>query len=1829
MRALKAFTLLVFAAVSMQAAGTFACTGQTSDVANGQTAINANYGGQLNFTGSCNNTTGQWQITQSIRLQGLGAAAGYTLVTGSMSNVLNIHGDNVTVDGFWFQHASVTANTTANGVNNNLHFTNNKITDLTNGGGDNCYPNCSAQPAFDTDNTGMVGFVFQFNQVLNIWGGGGYPYNPWTHTGATQQNQCQAGVLSQGTCILDNWGSQGLRMGGMDQSVITDNTFDMIGNDAIYLDWNAFTGVSGPHRTTTNNVIGDNEIKHIRRIPMEIQSQPSYPNCAPAGTCDGGVVNNNGLQVRGNYVHAYSYTYYQGYGCSCVPDGNLAGLFYNNTFVADQAIGAGNGMAAGWELSLNNGLFTGNVIASGSPGYNPAITGSGNSSQSFTTTVQNNVMCGNPAVAGAIGSDVGSTTNAKSAKYIDQWNYKNGNCPAGSNLNASSIATAWTSQDNQQFSSGANGSWALTVISNLSIRHVSFYIDGSSTPAFTQLQSGANTNFANDRKWPYSFSTGSTLGAGSHTISAVATDASGVNSPAIVQHFTVGTSTSPLVSFSGAAQNNAVAFGPQTVGAAAQLVFSITNPGGANLTFTIPTSPSGDFAWSTTCAALLSPGQSCNVTVTFTPSIGGARTGTFSLTDNATGSPHVVNFTGTGLTASACIPTPPNLIQPGVCDGSTYPNANTGFSAGGSASTLATAATGPGGSSALHLSIVGTPSGLEVTFNNLPLQPQTNYTATLNVKSNRPQVAHLLAIDQSTFAGYGLDVLPNLTTTATLLSYSFTTPATVTANNTRLALQFPNGTNTDTADITLLGITQGSAQSVTNLAVANVSHSQAQFTFNTSSSYTGLRVRISTNNCATGDTTGYGPTNPVVMEIGASPTTGASTVVGGLAPNTAYTGCTEVTQDGTNWSSGVSVPFTTLASPSVDPALPASTTRFNTDLPDTTGYVTYQNSAGQPQLLTDCSDFATAVQAATARLGTTGTFINVPVGQNCQAPTYQFSTLPPDAKTWTPSNVDINTSQITLGGPIPLTELQGVVFGRTNSAATAYPASTSCGPFGTGIVTGTTYYAHLVTPATNTIRLLCPDKTTLMAFTSPGSSTTGGYFWASLPRALKWIIVQSATPAGQLPPAKTQLTKDWINKLSGFIDPVVNVGSNDAAHSFFVFGSADPGFEPLISNIRIGPGIEITTADSPEAHTSSDPDAWFNLIVTRPFVSNVVFTQDYIHGKGTPNRITNGWQFDGSNIGMVDSYLDGLVYYHSECTGLPVTQTSTNTFTIGAGTCNMGQGQVTVTGPRTVTVQGNNVSGTIFAGLDMTALNIMTIWLPPGVTGSCSGNGACAISNTQFGTGDGSCGAGGKWKRDGQGQVVVGLVGCVALSGGNISSTEQADDRDSAAGSTEGSNFITSSFGPGPLEVKGNYFEGAGLTWLQGAAGGTASIRSSLNMERNYFKAPLTYMLGSATSDGLSYFHRWMVELQGIYGARIHGNVFDGGWSELTIPTFPSSVMLAMDAINGQGITDVSLRYNTFQHGPGVTTIPSIVPGSPFSPPPPTARFQAKDNLAWDIGNPYYTALNGTAPVPRGWLFAGPNGTEDWRIEHNTMLQVFGSTPAVLWFFDTNSHGGKITDNIFGIDNTTQGVGQDSAVPANPCTGLVGKLLLDCKGTPTYQWANNLMVPLSQTTAQLQVQWPTLPNYFQTGATGFTNVGFFNYAAPITQLGNTQAFDFHVNCSFSLCAGQAPATDYTAIGANIETLRAQQGHVVCCFLSPTANQVSYVAADSATCTDDLSTTPNDAAVVNIAVRVVDAGGQRQRTVTFTGLTPHQLYYGMTRCNGYSGFAQKPFSFFAQ
>jgi len=109
-------------------------------------------------------------------------------------------------------------------------------------------------------------------------------------------------------------------------------------------------------------------------------------------------------------------------------------------------------------------------------------------------------------------------------------------------------------------------------------------------------------------------------------------------------------------------------FGSELVTTTSSPAKTITLKNNGNLVLNITSiTGSGDFAETNTCGASVPAGMTCTISVTFTPTATGARTGTITITDNANGSPRTVPLTGTGsdftVTAPASFSVPRGSSQ--------------------------------------------------------------------------------------------------------------------------------------------------------------------------------------------------------------------------------------------------------------------------------------------------------------------------------------------------------------------------------------------------------------------------------------------------------------------------------------------------------------------------------------------------------------------------------------------------------------------------------------------------------------------------------------------------------------------------------------------------------------------------------------------------------------------------------------------------------------------------------------------------------------------------------------------------------------------------------------------------------------------------------------------------------------------------------------------------------------------------------------------------------------------------------------------------------------
>jgi len=94
-----------------------------------------------------------------------------------------------------------------------------------------------------------------------------------------------------------------------------------------------------------------------------------------------------------------------------------------------------------------------------------------------------------------------------------------------------------------------------------------------------------------------------------------------------------------------------LSFGTVAVHTGATLPVQLTNSGQTPLDISgisIGGADAGDFSQTNNCPAILSSTMSCTISVTFAPTVTGARTGTLIVTDNVAGGLSTIPLTGTG-----------------------------------------------------------------------------------------------------------------------------------------------------------------------------------------------------------------------------------------------------------------------------------------------------------------------------------------------------------------------------------------------------------------------------------------------------------------------------------------------------------------------------------------------------------------------------------------------------------------------------------------------------------------------------------------------------------------------------------------------------------------------------------------------------------------------------------------------------------------------------------------------------------------------------------------------------------------------------------------------------------------------------------------------------------------------------------------------------------------------------------------------------------------------------------------------------------------------------
>jgi Beta-propeller repeat/Abnormal spindle-like microcephaly-assoc'd, ASPM-SPD-2-Hydin len=222
---------------------------------------------------------------------------------------------------------------------------------------------------------------------------------------------------------------------------------------------------------------------------------------------------------------------------------------------------------------------------------------------------------------------------------------------------------------------------------------------------------------------------------------------------------------------------------PLAIGQSSEVAASIlvANPNSSNTITISGVVVAGDYSQTNNCPQTLGPGASCTLSITFTPTSAGTRTGTITITDSAPGSPHTINLIGTTLVPQVDI-TPTQLsFASEVVSGSSSPQTVTLTNTGGAPLSIGSisvlgdfAETNNCGVSVA----ASTTCQIAVTFTPTVTGNRTGTLTVVYTAAGSPQTVSLSGIGTGTSPALGLGVTPGDSSSATVAagqpaSYAF------------------------------------------------------------------------------------------------------------------------------------------------------------------------------------------------------------------------------------------------------------------------------------------------------------------------------------------------------------------------------------------------------------------------------------------------------------------------------------------------------------------------------------------------------------------------------------------------------------------------------------------------------------------------------------------------------------------------------------------------------------------------------------------------------------------------------------------------------------------------------------------------------------------------------------------------------------------------------------------------------------------------------------------------------------------------------------------------
>ena len=780
------------------------------------------------------------------------------------------------------------------------------------------------------------------------------------------------------------------------------------------------------------------------------------------------------------------------------------------------------------------------------------------------------------------------------------------------------------------------------------------------------------------------------------------------------------------------------------------------------------------------------------------------------------------------------------------------------------------------------------------------------------------------------------------------------------------------------------------------------------------------------------------------------------------------------------------------------------------------------------------------------------------------------------------------------------------------------------------------------------------DGVTPLAFT-----TTGGTGMKYLPQnAQNWIVVSSTASSSLLPPNGVRADLSYAAQM-----PNLQLTAPDRSLL---------NFTNLASYYWMD-GIEITT--DPAVYTASgngvDPVSFDTFLTTLNTNDHIVFNRCIIHPALPPSR-SFFWQFDGSNMAVMNSYVDGLDYWQPfRKVGIP-TQTS-NTITYAAGvyywvgsggtigtkkTCNTPAWSITFTGG----------TGSYYNWISPTDCSV-NVLMSTGMTATTTG-GPVTVTTTaspDYPRFTYTSPTGGVYNS--HYNVLTEMNGTV--SSGTITSLN--NDFGLSNGRLESGVGIHVGSGPGPFLFANNGpFHGGGVVGdflsddltngtspcgyavkceLGFNTGNVQEIQSAIGTNPCYFADSSCWNGGDYSWRNTSEFKQGkFVQQDGnIYGP-MYAQVGQGGCADFTNyqQGFPNGIMDYVDS------SEHTFTNNTCWSVGGFATTASGFNSASINVPMPLKDVLLENNLLIGI-NGYniipvnsptiagLTRSNAQSSCAYGKLLEWGGNGQNFQFNHNTVLGQGGCWPILDDMFQTLGGGVQFNSNILNLvldpgtfsgsvnassyyqsTSILDGGGLIQDIPN--CSGYSGNTLFACQ--QDFYWRGNVLLGtwansdpvaglVDLTNAQIATSvalLPTntfVPNAGTTYANRLAQVSFNNpnYTSPTSGLWNLTSASPYIGSVVKYTLG----SDGKDAGVDFNKLQIHQGwvqNVRSTLVSTTSATVSFLAPDSFGCTVDWTTTNFNAGSFT---RVANAGGDRSQNVSLTGLPLHSTVTYRVNC----------------